>query len=136
MISQDGCDSRRRSPRLRITKERPACVSQDAVNSFLFNAMLDQAQAFQLNGIPKTPLFSMPTNTEECANGVVHRITKETLTKYQKVIEVPELREIWMRAMCIELGRLTQGFGTTAGTNTCVIMDHNEIKKLFPRTKQ
>ena len=35
-----------------------------------------------------------------------------------------------MRTICIELGRLTQGFRSTAGTNTCVILDHNEIANI------
>ena len=128
--NDEGNNQRRRSPRLQMIQSKTACVSQDAVNSFLFNAMIDQEPAFGPKGLEKLPLFSMPTDIEECVNGVVHPITKETLTKYQKVIEVPELREVWMRAMCIELGRLTQGFGSTAGTNTCVILDHNEIANI------
>ncbi len=43
---------------------------------------------------------------EEMANGVVHPVTKETLTKYHKIIEVPELKEAWMTGMYIKLGRL------------------------------
>ena len=47
---------------------------------------------------------------EELCNGVVHPITHETITKYQKLIEDPILREDWTLAMCKELGRLAQGY--------------------------
>ena len=47
--------------------------------------------------------------TKVC-NGVVHPITNETLTNYKKVIQCPQLREVWMKAMCKELGNITQGY--------------------------
>ena len=41
---------------------------------------------------------------KEMANGVVHPTTNETMTKYAKIIEVPELDKVWLEAMCKELG--------------------------------
>ena len=73
-------------------------------------------------------LYRYPTGG--FANGVVHPITKETLTKYNKVIECEELRDVWMKAMCIELGRLSQGYKTTNGTNTVEFMSHEEIANI------
>ncbi|KAL7524619.1 hypothetical protein ACHAXR_000651 [Thalassiosira sp. AJA248-18] len=67
---------------------------------------------------------------EEYANGVVHPVTKETLTKYNKVIECDDLREVWMQAMCVELGRLAQGYKDTKGTNTVEFMSHDEIANI------
>ena len=49
------------------------------------------------------------------ANGVVHPVTKETITKYKQLIDDPLLRETWQEAMCKELGRLAQGYGDTKG---------------------
>ena len=46
---------------------------------------------------------------EHMANGVVHPVTKETITKYKKLISDPVLRETWLEAVCKELGRLAQG---------------------------
>ena len=43
------------------------------------------------------------------ANGVVHPITKETITNYKKLINNPVTCEIWLEAMAKELGRLAQG---------------------------
>ena len=50
--------------------------------------------------------FQPPPDIEETANGVVHAVTKETITKYKTLINEPLLREVWMEAMCRELGRL------------------------------
>ena len=52
-----------------------------------------------------------PIGLEEVANGVVHPVTKETITKYKKLINEPLLRDDWMKGMCKELGRLAQGYG-------------------------
>ena len=60
----------------------------------------------------------------EMCNGVVHPLTGETITKYQKLINEPLLQEVWTRAMCIELGRLAQGFEDTKGTNTICFLNH------------
>ena len=62
-------------------------------------------------------------NLEEYCNGVVHPITKETLTNCKKVIQCPKLREVWMKAMCKELGNIAQGYADgdkviKKGTNT------------------
>ena len=60
-------------------------------------------------------------------NGVVHPGTNKTMTKYAKIIEVPELREVWLEAMCKELGRLAQGWGNTKDTDTIQFLAHEEI---------
>ncbi len=67
---------------------------------------------------------------EELANGVVHSVTKETLTKYHKIIKVPELKEVWIKDMCNELGRLAQRYKDTKGTNTIKFMMLEEIKHI------
>ena len=72
--------------------------------------MLNATQIFIPWHMEDSPfIIDAPVDIAEMANGVVHPTTKETLTKYQQVVEVPELRELWMKAMCIELGRLAQG---------------------------
>ena len=48
-------------------------------------------------------------NIEEVENGVVHSITNTTITKYHKLVDEPLLREVWMKEMCVKLGRLSQG---------------------------
>ena len=66
---------------------------------------------------------------EEVCNGVVHPITKETITKYPKLMNDPLLKKLWVPAMSKELHRLAQGKeGVTSGTNTIFFLSHDEIK--------
>ena len=83
-----------------------------------------------LEELKKTTINATPTTIEEVANGVVHPVTKETITKYKKLIEDPLLRETWAKAMCKELGRLCQGFGETEGTDTMRFLDLEGIKNI------
>ena len=77
---------------------------------FMGNAFLEE--------LKRTAISANPTVLEEVANDVVHPVTKETITKYKKLIEDTLPREMWSRAMCRVLGRLCQGFDETEGTNT------------------
>ena len=62
------------------------------------------------------PLIQPVFDIEEVANGVVHPITNKTITKYHKLTDEPLLRKFWMKKMCVELGRLDQGYKDTKGT--------------------
>ena len=52
-------------------------------------------------------------------SGVIDPDSGITLTNYKKIIKRPALRKLYVEAMCKELGRLSQGYGETMGTN-CV----------------
>ena len=69
-------------------------------------------------------------NARRRENGVVHPITKETITSYAKLVQNPILCEIWSRAMCKELGRLAQGYGETKGTNTIIFLTLDKIPRI------
>ena len=81
-----------------------------------------------LEELKKTQINATPLGLEEVANGVVHPVTKETITKYKQLIEDPLLRDTWSKAMCKELGRLCQGFRETEGTDTIRVLDLEGIK--------
>jgi hypothetical protein len=68
---------------------------------------------------------------EEYCYGVVHPVTKETITHYRKLIKDPLLKNLWIKAMSKELHRLTQGCpGVTKGTNTIFYLSHADICKI------
>ena len=69
-------------------------------------------------------------NIEEVANGVVHPITNKTITKYHKLIDEPLLRKLWMKAMCVELGQISQGYKDAKGTETVQFMTWEEINQI------
>ena len=85
-------------------------INPDAINLVVGRAVLNAHPAFQPNGDVFDPAIAMAApmmhaeTIEEVANVVVHPVTKETITKYQKLVDDPILREIWEMAMCVELG--------------------------------
>ena len=71
----------RRSPRLNrinFISQAPASVSQQALPLFTANAFLQELQR-------RKETKADPLNLEQVANGVVHPVTQETITKYKKV---------------------------------------------------
>jgi hypothetical protein len=60
------------------------------------------------NLIVATNRFQHNINIDEVCNGVVHPITKETITKYTKLMDDPALKDLWVPAMSKELHRLAQ----------------------------
>ena len=81
----------------------PVGISQAALNAFIGNAYMQELQQSMVNN-------DTPSGLEEVDNGVVHPVTKETITKYKTLINDPLLRDDWMKGMCKELGRLEQGY--------------------------
>jgi hypothetical protein len=60
---------------------------------------------------------------EEYCYGVVHPVTKETITHYRKLIKDPLLKDLWLKAMSKELHHLAQGC-------TDVTKSHADICKI------
>jgi hypothetical protein len=90
-----------------------------------------RASAFTPHNLEHTPA----TLRSECiidqvCNGIVHPVTKETITKYEKLANDPLMKGVWTKAMCKELGRLAQGYGNKEGTNTIFFMTIEEIKQI------
>ena len=56
-------------------------------------------------------MYDAPSDREEMANGDVHSVTKETITKYKQLIADPITREVWEKAIRKESGSLIQGCG-------------------------
>ena len=76
------------------------------------------------------PSFAFDAQLKHTCNGVVHPVTKETITKYKKLANDPLMQDVWTKAMCKELGRIAQGWDGNAGTDTIFFMSHNEIKNI------
>ena len=121
-----------RYPRLQISE----CINvpvtgilQAALNAFMGNAYLEELSHMAGRNLD-------PVKIEQIANGVVHLVTKETITKYKKLIADPVLRDEWRLGMCKELGRLAQGYDEEGhddyvkGTNTCVFMNFDKIQNI------
>jgi hypothetical protein len=73
---------------------------------------------------------------EENCYGVVHLVTKETITHDRKLIKDPLLKDLWIKAMSKELHRLAQGCpGVTKGTNTIFYLSHADICKILSQDR-
>ena len=104
----------------------PAGISQQALQAFTSDTFLHELQWRMKSSADLLDL-------EQVANGVVHSVTKETITRYKKLIEDTILRAVWMKTMTTELGQLAQGYKDTDGTNTIECMDLDGIAKKSKR---
>ena len=100
-----------------------AGITTGALNKFMGNVFMDALK-------DRVAESEVNLDPEHVANGVVHPVTKETITKYKKLINDPLLRDTWLEAMCRELGRLAQGYGDVKGTDTVRFMSLDEIKNI------
>jgi hypothetical protein len=68
---------------------------------------------------------------EEYCYGVVHPVTRQTITHYRKLMNDPHLKDLWVPAMSKEIHRLAQGKpGVTKATNTIFFLTHSEIRHI------
>jgi len=129
---RDDCSSKRPpSPPLRMQTPRGhASISRQALYHVI-NLAFNVPPTYT---IPRALLESPDRfwhiiDIEEVCNGVVHPITKETITKYPELMHDPLLKKLWVPAMSKELHCLAQGKeGVTSGTHTIFFLSHNEIK--------
>ena len=63
----------------------PVSISQAALQSFIGNTFLQELQWRMETNVD-------PADLEQVANGVVHPVTKETITKYKTLIADPVTR--------------------------------------------
>ena len=110
------------------TPRKTAFISQKALCKLVDKTMYHATEHFTPQCLQGANVCNTPTPLEEVANDVVHPDTKETITRYSQLINDLVLRVVWLKAMCIELGRLSNGYKDTKGTQTIHYMTHEEIK--------
>ena len=105
----------------RIPMARSNIISQEALNVFTIQALYDpHALAWTPNSFITATPNQLPTkdnNTtpmmdvgiEHMCAGVVHDVTKETITSYKKLVKDPLYRDTWETAFGKEFGNIAQG---------------------------
>jgi hypothetical protein len=73
---------------------------------------------------------------KEYCYGVVHPVTKETITHYRKLIKDPLLKDLWIKAMSKELHYLAQGFLVSPKVLPPFVTSHTPTYAKFHRTEQ
>ena len=97
----------------------PSFVPQAAIQQLSNNAYRF-LEAFTPNKL-REAYHNIPL--EQVCNGVIHPTTGKIINKYKILIEDDLLKETWAEPMCVELGRLAQGY-KTKGTNIIRFMTH------------
>ncbi len=79
----------------------PANISRNAFNAVIGDALFSkESGVYTPHSLQDVALtFILPVGIEEMGNSNVHPTTNETMTKYAKIIEVPELHKLWLEAM-------------------------------------
>ena len=115
-------------PKMQVTRMFPTA----ALTAFNMRAM----HIPQVNTM-RQESSSAPTNIgiEEYCNAAIHPVTGEHITNYMKLKKDPATTEQWSKAFGKEFGGLAQGDELTGekGTNTVVVMTHEEIAKIKSR---
>jgi hypothetical protein len=111
----------------------PASIATHALYHVIINLVFSNPPSYaipkKLNNSPNR--FQHNINIEEVCNGVVHPITKETITKYTKLMDDPALKDLWLPVMSKELHCLAQGKEVVAVvTNKNFYLTHNEIRRI------
>ena len=73
------------------TGTRLAEISRGTLNNFMGNYFLKGLKTIRVNG---HKINGHPDGIEHIANGVIHPVTKETITKYQKLVADPLLEDV------------------------------------------
>jgi hypothetical protein len=111
-----------------ITMQRPGNILLQASHHIMQLETNKLATKSQWTG----PLIDI----KEVCFGVIHPITKQTVTQYWKLHHDPALKDLWVPAMSKELRRLVQGKpGITKATTTIFFLYHDEIQKI-PKTEK
>jgi hypothetical protein len=130
-IRDDNPSKRPTTPPLRLyALSGQASISRHALYHVI-NLAFNTAPTYTIHRAlhESTDRFRHVIDIEEVCNGVVHPVTKETITKYPKLMNDSLLKNVWVPAMSKELHRLAQGKdGVTNGTNTIFFLSHNNIR--------
>jgi hypothetical protein len=106
-----------------ISPQQPGSISLQALHHVMHIEADKVATRLQWTG----PSIDI----EEYWCGVVHSITKETITQYRKLQHDPDLQITWIPAMSKEIHRLAQGkAGITTGTDTIFFLPHSAIRTI------
>ena len=112
-------------------------ISQEAVNLVTEKVLYGKPvyhwtpRAF-VTASPNTRNENLDVNIEHLCAPVIHPITGETITKYQKLVKDSVTRNIWSTAFGKEFGNMAQGdYKTkTPGTFSIFLMTHNKIRHI------
>ena len=108
------------------TSRTPVNIAQNTLYHVLENGIATQPLCMVSRKFHRYGKATVNNNITEHSiySRVVHPVTKESITSLKKLMADPITRIIQRKTICLELGRLAQGYRDTPGTNTiCFITD-------------
>jgi hypothetical protein len=120
----------------RIPIHSPNIIAFNAVQQLTEQVYYNEAKVWYpsafLTSSPNKQNTDYDCDIEHMCAGVTHPVTGETITKYKKLVSIPEFTETWETAFGKEFGNQAQGDNKTGekGTNTLFVMDHEAIKQI------
>ena len=120
----------------RIPVYSPNIIAFNAVNHLTEQVYYNEGKLWYpgafLSSSPNRQHSDYDCDVEHMCAGVTHPVTGETITKYKKLIAIPEFTETWETAFGKEFGNQAQGDNKTGekGTNTLFVMDHEQIANI------
>ena len=101
-------------------------VEADAINEMLAHAMEAPKHWVPGKFMEERNKPDHVDPQEFCA-GVTHPETGETISSYKKFTQILALKHVWEEAMCRELGKISNSWKDTEGTQTFRFSTHEEI---------
>ena len=101
-------------------------VQADAINEMLAYAM-DVPKHWVPEKFTEERNKPDHVDQQEFWAGLTHPDTGEMITSYRKLMQIPALKHVWEEAMCKELGKISNGWNDTEGTQTVRFLTHEEI---------
>ena len=98
----------------------------DAINKMLAHAMEAPKQWVPGKFMEEQSKRDYVDPQEYCPV-VTHSETGKTITSYNKLMQIPALKHVWEEVMCKELGKISNGWKDTEGTQTVRFLTHEEI---------
>ena len=101
-------------------------IQADAVNEMLAHDM-EAPKHWVPDKFMKDQSNPDHIDQQEFCAGVTQPDTGETITSYKKEMQIPALKHVWEEAMCKELGKISNGWKDTEGTQIVRFLTHEEI---------
>lgn len=111
-----------KSPIITITEPSSTCIPLHSPDIIAMHTITS----------PSTQYSSFDIDIEHLCNGVQHPITGKVITKYKKLIQIPQMHKVWTTAFGKEFGNQAQGDDKMGerGTNSIFVMLHEEIANI------
>jgi hypothetical protein len=120
------------------TRARQHLVTQHALNALTCYKLNHINLTVTPTALLPSVVKNAPSHIEHFALPMVHPVTGETISSYQKMMHDPATAEIWQMAFGKDFGSIVQGDikMEQKGTNAMFVMTHDEIKHVLWQEKK